>query len=98
MGHHTLLWAREQEVVADVNGPDRENKTFLKVGNGSSASLAAARSSMRARMPAWLTLTMAMCKSATAPAPQQHLHHSSTCTPTGHLLVLEEAPAQLPVL
>eukprot|EP00891_Asterochloris_glomerata_P006959 jgi/Astpho2/6959/e_gw1.00107.109.1_t len=30
MGHYTLLWAREQEVVADVNGPDRENKTFLK--------------------------------------------------------------------
>ena len=32
MGHRTLLWAREPEVVASVNGPARENTTFLKVG------------------------------------------------------------------
>jgi len=31
MGHNTLLWAREPEVVASVNGPTRENTTFLKV-------------------------------------------------------------------
>ena len=31
MGHKTLLWAREPEVVASVNGPTRENTTFLKV-------------------------------------------------------------------
>ena len=31
MGHETLLWAREPEVVASVNGPTRENTTFLKV-------------------------------------------------------------------
>ena len=31
-GHHTLLWAREAEVVEGINGPDRENQMFLKVG------------------------------------------------------------------
>ena len=31
MGHSTLLWAREPEVVADINDPDvRENRMFLK--------------------------------------------------------------------
>ena len=31
MGHATLLWAREPEVVASVNGPSRENTMYLKV-------------------------------------------------------------------
>jgi glycerol-3-phosphate dehydrogenase len=30
MGHDTLLWARETEVVEGINGPDKENKLFLK--------------------------------------------------------------------
>ncbi|GMH35922.1 hypothetical protein BSKO_03790 [Bryopsis sp. KO-2023] len=29
MGHDTLLWALEKEVVADINGDPRENRTFL---------------------------------------------------------------------
>ena len=33
MGHDTLLWAREQQVVTEVNDPAiKENTTFLKVG------------------------------------------------------------------
>ncbi len=32
MGHNTVLWARETEVVASVNGSEKENTTFLKVG------------------------------------------------------------------
>lgn len=31
MGHETVLWAREKEVVAAVDGPEKENSTFLKV-------------------------------------------------------------------
>lgn len=31
MGHKTLLWAREADVVASVNGPARENTAFLPV-------------------------------------------------------------------
>ena len=34
MGHRTLLWARESDVVASVNGPARENSAFLPVGIG----------------------------------------------------------------
>ena len=33
-GHKTLLWAREPDVVASVNGPARENTAFLPVGSG----------------------------------------------------------------
>ena len=32
MGHDTLLWARESDVVTSVNDPSiKENSTFLKV-------------------------------------------------------------------
>ena len=31
MGHATLLWAREPEVVASINGTTRENTMYLKV-------------------------------------------------------------------
>ncbi|CAD7699867.1 unnamed protein product [Ostreobium quekettii] len=30
MGHDTLLWALEKEVVESINGPLKENTTFLK--------------------------------------------------------------------
>lgn len=29
MGHEVMIWAREKDVVDGINGPDRENRTFL---------------------------------------------------------------------
>ncbi len=34
MGHNTLIWAREPEVVASINDPAvKENTTYLQVGS-----------------------------------------------------------------
>ena len=51
MGHATLLWAREPEVVASVNGATHENTTYLKASAPSSKKEFARGSNSFANQP-----------------------------------------------